>query len=180
MHDEFRFGDGPLPTDVLERVTPRLVQIARLYTTNADDAADIIQDTWVKAMERRESFNGRGTLEGWIITICKNACKDWARKNGETPDRMAKWVIEHVELPSRDPEAELLGRRTRSAILEAVATKLHDLTPKEREAINLRFVLELDPSEAAMSMGVTQSTLRTHLASALGKLRSAVDWESVA
>lgn len=178
----FRFGvDKEGTKDMVRRLSPALMRLALLYTRNTHDAQDIVQTTWTSALSKRTSYQEhKGTFEGWVTGICKNACRDWARKHRANPTGDAKWVIEHVELPVRDVEGTIIGRRARTQIMQVVMEEFRFLNAREKDALQLRFISGLPPSEAALAMGISQSRLRAYMASGLGKLREAVDRRGVA
>jgi RNA polymerase sigma-70 factor (ECF subfamily) len=69
-----RFHDGDLLLfDRLVRdLSPRLLALLRTYANDPDDGADLLQDTWLRAFERRRDFRGAGSLLGWLLVIGRN------------------------------------------------------------------------------------------------------------
>lgn len=59
----------------------RMLGVCRGYTSNEDDAKDILQDGFIKVFDAIGRFDHTGSLEGWIRRIIVNTAIDRYRKN---------------------------------------------------------------------------------------------------
>ena len=76
----FRDGDPDLFRRLVESLSSRLLGVASAYVDDVDVAHDVVQETWIRAYERRRQFQGRGSLVGWLITICRSVAIGGVRK----------------------------------------------------------------------------------------------------
>jgi RNA polymerase sigma-70 factor (ECF subfamily) len=117
---------------------------------------DVVQDTFLTALERLASFDGRSSLHSWLCGIAKNKIRSERR-------RLRPVAIEDV-LAEADPEIEailLSIDRTPlpESVLELAETKelvgatLSSLPPEYREALLAKYVEELSTAEIAARAG---------------------------
>ncbi|MEI6020657.1 MAG: RNA polymerase sigma factor [Bacteroidota bacterium] len=67
-----------------------LNHFALSLTRNTDDALDLIQDTYVKAITYRDKFEDSTNLKAWLFTIMKNTFINAYRKNTKTKQLISK------------------------------------------------------------------------------------------
>jgi RNA polymerase sigma factor (sigma-70 family) len=60
-------------------VYPSFMKICLRYTNNYDDAANVLQDAFIKIFTRMESFSQRGVFYGWMKRIVVNTAIDYVR-----------------------------------------------------------------------------------------------------
>lgn len=77
--------NDPLRPEEIEAEIPGLRRFARTLSHDADRAEDLVQDTVVRALERRSSFARRSSVATWLHTIMHNLAVDGHRRTGETP-----------------------------------------------------------------------------------------------
>lgn len=147
---------------------------AARYLGNADEAEDVVQDVFVAAWKHARRFDPiRGRASTWLYRIAANRCIDLRRW------RRFRTFIGldecHERLPSAEPEVETqVGARQELAIVRA---GLEYLPERQRMALLLRAVADLDVPAIADVMGAStgsveqllvraRRTLREHLARA--------------
>jgi RNA polymerase sigma-70 factor (ECF subfamily) len=59
-----------------ERIIAQLKSYLLRITASVIDAEDIVQDTYIKGLEKRETFRGESSLKTWLFTIASNLAKD--------------------------------------------------------------------------------------------------------
>jgi RNA polymerase sigma-70 factor (ECF subfamily) len=131
-------------------------------------AEDITQDVFVRALKRIGSFTWQGRdIGAWLGTIARNLVTDYF-KRGATQREMSSDIVGDVlsglvEDPSAEGGPEhtvvehLMAARTRAALTAAIA----ELTPGQRECIELRFVRGLSVAETAQAMGRQLPAIKT-------------------
>ena len=131
---------------------------------NVDDAQDLTQEAFIKALGRQEQLKDELKAAHWLSRIATNTALDFLRRHG----RVAFCEIgEAPESQNETPEAAVL----RSEQRDWLAAGLERLTPRERAALVLRDMEELPAEEVARRLNCSRATVRSHIANARVKLR---------
>jgi RNA polymerase sigma-70 factor (ECF subfamily) len=176
-----RQRDVALLHELVDQYQFRLVRYL-IYLLGRRDAVvdDLVQETWLRVLERGRSYDGRSRFEPWLFTIARNLTVDHLRKRrivslDATPDSSDH--PEHDrELPSvvsSDPSPFELAARTEEA--HRIAHTLQTLEPIYREALVLRFQEELSLQEISAVMGVPLTTVSSRIYRGLATLRAQME-----
>ncbi len=135
------------------------MRLALATTGNLESARDAVQEGFARAIRSRQTFLGTGSIEAWLARCVLNAARDGYRP-AELGGEMAK-VEESFPFSSNG---------TSAVVREAIMA----LPRRQREAVFLRYYLDLDYRSIAatleMERGTVSATLhaaRTALAEAL-------------
>lgn len=123
---------------------------------NRPTAEDLVQDTFLTALERLSAFDGRSSLHTWLCGIAKNKIRTWRRQRRPL-------AMEDV-LAEADPEIEAILMAIDSEPLpdevlareetrELVGATLSSLPPDYREALVQKYVEDLSTPEMAARSG---------------------------
>jgi RNA polymerase sigma-70 factor (ECF subfamily) len=141
----------------------RLYKLARRMSDGADDARDLVQETFLRAARAAHAIPDGGTAEeAWLVRVLINLCRDrWRRA-------VTRQRFEHLRdaaaASGSDPESALIARTV-------VWRALRALPPRQR-AIVVMYELEGGTVEGvARLLGVTRATVRWHLS--IGRRRMA-------
>lgn len=146
---------------------PLLIYFAR-RVFDAQDAVDLVADTFLTAFESRKNF--RGTTEAqaiaFIYGIARNKLLALQHDNSTRARKTRQLPIERRELTDAEIEriedlAELAPRR------ELVRQQLQSLSPEHQVALMLRIVDELDYKEVAMRIDTTEQAARARVSRGL-------------
>jgi RNA polymerase sigma factor (sigma-70 family) len=132
--------------------------------------ADLTADTFVEAMRSFASYDpARGPLRPWLFAIARNVYARHSERDARARDAAAR----HAGSRTLDPdETEELERRIDAARSgREIRRALADLSPLDREAVELVDVAGMTPKEAAATLGVTSGGLRVRLSRARARLR---------
>jgi len=132
------------------------------------DAADAVQDAFVKAYAALPRFREGAPIKPWLLRIVanegRNRRRSAARRAG-LAERAS--VAASREAVAASPESEILAAETRST-LRAALRRLRD---DDREVIGARYLLDLSESETAEALGLRKGTVKSRTSRALGRLR---------
>jgi len=148
--------------DVIGLLGP-LRRYARSLTRDETHAEDLVQDTLVRAYERRGSFRSGGNLRGWLLAILHNIFIDGRRRHMVEARRLeeASALADTAALPEQDA-------RIRLEQIKAAFLRLPD---EQRAALHLVAIEGLPYQEAADALGIPLGTLMSRLGRARTALR---------
>jgi RNA polymerase sigma-70 factor, ECF subfamily len=174
-----RAGDEAAFSGFTERYRKALRAHAYRMLGSFDDAEDMVQETFLRAWKRRETFEGRSSLRAWLYGISTNACIDFLRKHeddrkptasGELlwlqpyPDRLLEPTVPR----SQHPDA---ATATRENIGLAFLAALQYLPAKQRAALILCDVLDWSAKEAAALLDMSVASINSSVQRARTTLR---------
>lgn len=166
-----RDGDIGAYGELMERYRDVAFRTAYLITRSAADAEDAAQEAFVKAYYALGRFRGDAAFRPWILRIVSNEARNRrrsARRREGLALRLAGDRPSGGGAPS--PEAAVLSREARGTLLSA----LGGLPERDRLVIAYRYFLDLSESETAAALGIRRGTVKSRLARALGRLRTAL------
>ncbi|HYH73678.1 MAG TPA: RNA polymerase subunit sigma-70 [Nocardioides sp.] len=144
-----------------------------------EDAEDAVQDTFLRAWRRRETFEGRSTLRAWLYRIATNACLDLlaTRRPRPATGGEVRWLQPYPdrlldELPAGDadgPEAVAVARET---IELAYLVAVQHLAPRPRAVLILRDVLGWPAKDVGALLGDSVNSVNSALQRARAGLRA--------
>ncbi|MBI3449796.1 MAG: sigma-70 family RNA polymerase sigma factor [Acidobacteria bacterium] len=141
--------------------------LARWLTRSDQDAEDVVQEAYVRAVRFFGGFRG-GNSKAWFLTIVRNTGYSWLeRSRGEELTTAFDANLHDVEDAGPGPELELLRRATRQELFAA----LESLPVEFREALVLRELEGLSYKEIADVSGLPIGTVMSRLARARQRLR---------
>lgn len=154
-------------SDVYSALYTPMVRLAGLLVCDYQLGEEIAQDAFARLVEAGEKVtDAPAYLRGTIANLCRSRIRRvvMARRVGsspsfaESPDRR--------EAGSRQGEAEAVADRV------SIRSALRRLSPRQREAVVLRYFADLSEAEVAQVMGVSAGSVKTHLHRARAALGS--------
>jgi len=139
---------------------PELWRVAAAVSGSREAAPDLVQEAFVRAVRRIDSFRGDGPLEAWLWRIVVNVARNAHRK----PETVAL----SRELPAgdistvEDEQAEL-------------ATAMSRLSERQRLVVFLRYYADLDYATIAEVLTISSGTVGATLTSARAALARALE-----
>jgi len=150
----------------------RLVRYLMYLLGRRDAVDDLVQETWLRVLERGGSYNPRLRFEPWLFAIARNLTIDLLRRQRSVSldANDGEGNREALPLVAGSPSPFELAARTEDA--ERLALRLATLEPIYREALVLRFQEEMSLEEMAAVTGVPVSTVSSRIYRGLGALRA--------
>jgi RNA polymerase sigma-70 factor (ECF subfamily) len=169
LADALRRGEGGALSALVEGYASRIFGFASRMCRSAEDAQDVVQETFLAAIRSLKDFRGEGRVSTWLFRIAANACRKMRRRGKFEPERhlsldefFPEEADPHASQPAGaadTPEVALLRADLREALEAAIA----DLPPPYRAVLILRDVEGLSTEETAEALGVTPPTVKTRL-----------------
>ncbi len=146
---------------------PVLMGIARRLCGNEADAADLVHDTYERALRAWDRYSDRGNPRSWMVAILNNLFIDRCRKHRRTPRTEA---IEDVEVASPEPVAPPAWAHVTDAQLTAALATLGE----DFRQVYLLHAQGKSYDEIAAQLGIAKPTVGTRLIRARNKLKDAL------
>lgn len=144
----------------------KLYRLARRLSRTADDAHDLVQDTFVRAAQALTSIPVGSQEYAWLVRVLVNLRRDQWRK-ASVRTRAAPRALPDDDAVPATAESALIAKR-------AVWSALDALAPRRRAIVVLAELEGLPPLEIARLLGVTVMTVRWHLSMARRELKRAL------
>jgi RNA polymerase sigma-70 factor (ECF subfamily) len=168
-----RQRDVALLQSLVERYQYRLVRYLTYLLGRRDIVDDLVQETWLRVLEKGHSYDGKSRFEPWLFTVARNLALDYVRKR--LPSSLD--TTESLEPPaSQAPSPFEQAARTEDA--KRLAYSLATLEQHYREALLLRFQEELSLEEISGVMGAPISTISSRIYRGLAALRAQMEGTS--
>jgi RNA polymerase sigma-70 factor (ECF subfamily) len=153
-------GEVALFEVLVHRHSQRVYRAARAILNDDEEAADVVQETWIRAYRKLGQFAGRARFSTWLTRIGVYEARARRRKSGRAPVRESS-AAEAGREPDGgvDPERSALNREIK-ALLETAIEGLPDLY---RAVFVMRAVEEMSTNETAEVLGLTTDVVKTRL-----------------
>jgi RNA polymerase sigma-70 factor (ECF subfamily) len=133
----------------------RVAKAAFLILGDRQEALDVAQEAFSRALERWEEVGSMENPEGWIYRVAVNLSLSTRR-------RAVRWVKGRIpDRPALEPEPSD----------PALAQALSRLTPAQRAAVVLRFYSDLSIADTALALNKRPGTVRALTAQGVSRLR---------
>jgi RNA polymerase sigma factor (sigma-70 family) len=140
---------------LFEAHADRLYRLGRRLAPSADDALDLVQETFLKAARSPESIpRGLRAEEAWLVRVLINVRRDQWRK--ETVRKRDERDLNQASIQHEDPERSFLIRT-------AVWRALDYLSPRRRAVVVMYELEGLSMVAIASLLGINPITVRWHL-----------------
>lgn len=143
--------------------------LARWLTRNDQDAEDIVQEAYMRALRFYHGFRG-GDARPWLLTIVRNVYHDWLQRNpvGRLVDLDEDAVGAGPYFAN--PEEALIQNSSRTLLRRAVET----LPAQSREVLILRELDGMSYKQISTVVGVPTGTVMSRLSRARASLRQSL------
>jgi len=187
-------GDERAYSELVDRMTPSMLRVARCHVPNQAVAEEVVQETWIVVLTRLGGFERRSSLTTWVFGILLNVARTHGRRERRCvpvdthgPDDGApvpgprSHLADGAARPRRwtqpprpwgsDPEDVLMARETLHRLRGALA----DLPPRQREVVELHDVVGLPAADVCSLLGLSPGNQRVLLHRGRTRVRSALE-----
>lgn len=173
--DALQHKDKHAFAELVNQNSERIYRLALKMTGNPQDAEDVLQETFIKAFNHIDRFEGRSKVSTWLYRIAVNESLMLLRKRKDgmvdidagvetdSGDILPRQIVDWCCLPER----ELMSGEARKHIKQAI----RKLSDANRAAFLLRDVEGLSTREAAKALDISESALKVRLMRARMQLR---------
>jgi RNA polymerase sigma factor (sigma-70 family) len=140
---------------VYKQVYVHFMKICLRYTGNYDDAANVMQDAFIKIFTRIDSFHGKGSFEAWMKRILVNQAVDFVRKQKQFQQVEFKEKYDIIE--NQEEEESIL--MDEAHILEIIG----ELPKMQLLVFNLFVMDQCSHQEIAERLSISVATSKWYL-----------------
>jgi RNA polymerase sigma-70 factor (ECF subfamily) len=183
-------------TSLTGRFQPELLAHCYRMLGSAEEAEDLVQETYLRAWRSFEGFEGRSSVRTWLYRIATNACLTAIERRARRP------LPSGLGAPAEDPETPLVAGLevpwlqpfpgpllaaasddpaavavSRAGIRLAFVAALQYLSARQRAMLILRDVLEWPAADVAELLGTTTTAVNSGLRRARAQLAQALPAE---
>lgn len=178
-------GDFDAFAKLIEANKQKVFALVRRLAGNNEDAEDIVQDTFLKAIDKIDQFRGESTFGTWLSSIALNQARGLHAKSKQIDLKPIEEYLpgggaqgdSHQDslrlFDWQDPHELMESRELKQLVDEAVA----QLPYKYREAFLLRYVQELSVKEVAQLTGQSVASAKSRILRARLALRDMLSSE---
>jgi RNA polymerase sigma-70 factor (ECF subfamily) len=159
-----RSGDRAAFARLYRRYAPMVHGIA-LARAPASDAADLVQETCLRALDRLPRLHDAGAFGPWLAAITRNLAVEFHRRRGV---RAHEQLPEHAVAPAHEPGATNASTAQAHRVLAAIRS----LPDAHAEPLVLRLVEGLTGPQIAACLGLTHGSVRVNLHRGMRMLRA--------
>ncbi len=144
--------------------------VAMRFLKNADDAEDVLQESFIKAFQKIHQFKGDVTFGAWLKRIVINKSIDFLKSKRENTLSLNENFMHITE----DEDWTVEDDVTTETIKEAI-----ERLPEKYKYVVMMYLIEgFDHNEIATVLHLTETTCRTRLLRGKGLLKEALkDWK---
>lgn len=175
-----RDGDESAFAEIMRRYSPRVFYVASRFFRERSLVEDAAQEVFLKTFTQLESFEARGSLEGWITRIATNTCLNMIRGSKRRPELTISDLTEDENNWLDNKLANVATERYRSSERSMIAADLADrvlrtLSPDDRLVLTLMDGEELSVNDVVKLTGWSESKVKVTAFRARRRMRKAVE-----
>jgi RNA polymerase sigma-70 factor (ECF subfamily) len=168
-------GDQLAYQKLVERYQDRIFGIVRHYTRNAVEIEDIVQDSFIKAYHKLDTFQNQGSFSTWLYRIAINTTLDFLKRVGRSPVQAVDDPEEHGRRPTAQRNVHSpSARMEREEIARITQRVLAELPEIFRTVLVLREFEERSYQEMADCLGISIGTVESRLFRARARFKEAL------
>ncbi|MEI9942673.1 MAG: RNA polymerase sigma factor [Chitinophagaceae bacterium] len=150
-------GDRRMQEELYSRFSPRMYAVCLRYAGNAEEAEDILQESFIKVFRKLDTFRSEGSFEGWIRRVFVNTAIEHFRRK-----RYLQPVTEKEENTMEGNYLSVLDTLAERDIMELV----QELSPGYRTVFNMYVVEGYTHKEIGDMLGISEGTSKSQLSRA--------------
>jgi len=149
-------GDMVAFNKMVDRYKGRLMNVIGRMLSSKEEAEDVVQETFVRVYQHRQSFNFKHCFSTWIYTIALNLARNELRR------RKKFKFYDITEMQGHEAEFAV-DAKVPTGLPQALTKAINELPEKYRTAFLLRDIQELPYDEVAKVLAVPLGTVKSRV-----------------
>lgn len=167
ISDSQLHAESDAQTRFVQQNLRRIFLLIYRIVGNVDDAQDLTQETFIKALQRQSQLKDLEKAGHWLSRIAANTAIDFLRRNKKFAFMDVSELSESRSSAAESPEQMVLRGERKLHLDGGLAV----LTERERMALLLRDVEDMPADQVALHMNCSMATVRSHIANARIKFK---------
>lgn len=165
--EKVKGGERKAFSELVKRHQKGLLRMSLRFLKNINTAEDVVQESFIKAYEKLNSFEGRSSFKSWLYQITVNTARNKLRES-----RLETTDIEFVQISvGAIAESSLV----QTAVKDMIQLEVDKLPVKQKTALILRVYEDLSFKEIAEIMECPYDTAKANYRHALIKLKHSLE-----
>ena len=182
--EQCRRGDSAATERLILRYQNRIYNAILKMCGNADDAAELTQDTFVKVIENIDKFEGRSSFYTWAFRIAVNLTLNYCQRKArvgfrsldaedDEKDSQAKQVLKKFLADDSSPDPAVVAAN--KELCKIAVRTLMKLGDEQRAVVVLRDIEGMNYAQIAEVLDIELGTVRSRLSRARSNLREIME-----
>ena len=175
-----REGDESAFEEIMRRYSRRVFHYASKFFRQRSLVEEAAQEVFLKAFTELDSYEGRGSMEGWLTRITTNTCLNMLRSSKRRPELIASDLTDDESAWLDNNMAKAATERHKSNERSLVAADLagrvlETLAPNDRLVLTLIDGEDASVKDVAEMTGWSESKVKVQAFRARRRMREAVE-----
>ena len=175
-----REGDESAFEEIMRRYSRRVFHYASKFFRQRSLVEEAAQEVFLKAFTELDSYEGRGSMEGWLTRITTNTCLNLLRSSKRRPELIASDLTDDETAWLDNNMATAAAERHKSSERSLVAADLagrvlETLAPNDRLVLTLIDGEDASVKDVAEMTGWSESKVKVQAFRARRRMREAVE-----
>lgn len=162
-----RDGESDAFALLFERYHERCASLAMRLLGDPDDAADAVQDAFIRAYLSLDSYQERDRFSSWLLCIVANRCRSASEAARRRANLAGEWLRAHSDAAYHGD----MPREQDHALAQRLSEALHSLPDATRSVVLSKYGDEKSYEEISADTGVAVSALKMRVARGSAQLR---------
>ena len=184
LADQCRRGDSAAMERLILKYQNRIYNVTLKICANADDAAELTQDTFVKIIENIDRFESRSSFYTWAFRIAVNLTLNYCKRNvrlgirsldveEEQAAPRAKGLLKEFLTDECAPDPAMVAAD--KELCEMIFRALMKLDDEQKTVVILRDIEGMNYAQIADVLGIELGTVKSRLSRARSNLREIME-----
>jgi RNA polymerase sigma-70 factor, ECF subfamily len=169
-------GDTASFESLIRKYQPRVFAMARRYARVESEVEDIVQEVFIKAFQKLESYRAEAPFEHWLMRLAVHTCYDFLRGHQRTREtsfsdvnlQETDWLDRFIADPGKDSESATAARELVQAVLER-------LSPAARLVLTLLEIEDRSVKEISELTGWSVPSVKVRAFRARAEMRKCLE-----
>jgi|SRR6056297_640942 len=175
---EILSGKRDLYKGLIDSCSPMVFHLVRSFEKNEEEVKGMVQDIFIKAYTKLDTFEERSKFSTWIYSLALNYCRDYAKNIRRKNSRFSELGESFIEREMSDdprPDEAIQQRQRNSTLLRAI----EKLPPDQSEPLLMKYRDGMSYKTISEQTGITESALKVRVHRARKTLKENLEIEEL-